>query len=288
MAANEAKAFDLMAQAEKKFTSRSLFGSSTTKFEEAAELFTKAANLFKMAKKWEEAGQAYAKTAECHIKLKSNHEAANDYISAGNVLKKTNIHESLKMFRLGVELFTDEGRFSMAAKHQKEIAELCENEMEFEAAIENYQLAADYYEGEGSTSSANQCLLKVAHFSAQLEKYDKAIELYEQVANASLDNSLLKWSVKDYFLKAGLCHLCTGDTVGARRAIERYQELDITFPSQRECKFLVDLLAACEEHDVEKFTNTVAEYDAISKLDAWKTTVLLRVKNSIKNEDPTI
>lgn len=56
----------------------------------------------------------------------------------------------------------------------------------------------------------NKCLLKVAHFAAQLEQYDKAIENLETVATASADNQLTKWSIKEYFLKAGLCHLCTG------------------------------------------------------------------------------
>lgn len=32
-----------------------------------------------------------------------------------------------------------------------------------------------------SFSSANKCLAKVAEFSAQLENYEKAIEIYEQV-----------------------------------------------------------------------------------------------------------
>ena len=30
-------------------------------------------------------------------------------------------------------------------------------------------------------SSANKCLLKVAQFAAQLERYDRAIEIYEEV-----------------------------------------------------------------------------------------------------------
>lgn len=30
-------------------------------------------------------------------------------------------------------------------------------------------------------SSANKCLLKVASYNAQLEQYQKAIEIYEQV-----------------------------------------------------------------------------------------------------------
>jgi alpha-soluble NSF attachment protein len=43
-----------------------------------------------------------------------------------------------------------------------------------------------------------------------MELYDVAIEKFEQVAAASVDDNLLKWSLKEYFLKAGLCHLCTG------------------------------------------------------------------------------
>lgn len=138
----------------------------------------------------------------------------------------------------GIEFYTDEGRFSIAAKHQKELAELYEDQKDLDNAIASYQTAADFYEGEGSASSANQCLLKVALFSAQLERYDKAIELYEQIATQSIDNNLLKWSVKDYFLRAGLCHLAKGDIVAAKRALERYTEMDATFSSQRECKFL--------------------------------------------------
>lgn len=57
-------------------------------------------------------------------------------------------------------------------------------------------------------SSASTCLLKVALFSAQLEKYDAAIRIYEDIASQSVDNQLLRWSVKEYFLRAGMCHLC--------------------------------------------------------------------------------
>jgi alpha-soluble NSF attachment protein len=53
-------------------------------------------------------------------------------------------------------------------------------------------------------------MLKVATFAAQLGQYDKAIEKFELVASASLDNQLMKWSLKEYFLKAGLCHIASG------------------------------------------------------------------------------
>jgi hypothetical protein len=55
--------------------------------------------------------------------------------------------------------------------------------------------------------------LKVATFAAQLEQYPEAIEKFESVAEANVDNNLTKWSVREYLLKAGLCHLASG--VGA-------------------------------------------------------------------------
>ena len=81
-------------------------------------------------------------------------------------------------------------------------------------AIAHYEQSADYYKGEESNrypgapclsppparalgpattdplplsaplSSANKCLLKVAGYAAQLEQYQKAIDIYEQVGTA--------------------------------------------------------------------------------------------------------
>ena len=41
--------------------------------------------------------------------------------------------------------------------------------------------AADFFKGEESNSSANKCMLKVAQYAAQLENYDRAIKIYEDV-----------------------------------------------------------------------------------------------------------
>jgi len=54
MADNEARARAMLLEAEKKLTSFSffdMFSSGNTKFEEAAAIYTKAANLFKIVKK---------------------------------------------------------------------------------------------------------------------------------------------------------------------------------------------------------------------------------------------
>ncbi|KAF5819261.1 putative NSF attachment protein [Helianthus annuus] len=51
-----------------------------------------------------------------------------------------------------------------------EIAELYEQEQNLEQAIAFYDKAADLFQGEEVTTSANQCKQKIAQFSAQLEQ----------------------------------------------------------------------------------------------------------------------
>lgn len=54
---------------------------------------------------------------------------------------------------------------------------------------------------------ANKLFLKVADLAAIAGDYQKSIEYYERVAKSSISSNLMKWSVKDYFLKAGICYL---------------------------------------------------------------------------------
>lgn len=132
---------------------------------------------------------------------------------------------------------------------------------------------------------ANKLYLKVADLAALEGDYYKAIENFEKVASSSVSNNLMKWSVKDYFLKSGLCLLAVGDMVATNRALEKYRDMDPTFPSTREHQLLVDLAGAVEAGEQELFADKLFQYDQMSKLDKWKTTILLRVKNAISEKE---
>ena len=99
----------------------------------------------------------------------------------------------------------------------------------------------------------NKCLLKVAMYSAQMEEYAKALEIYEQVAADAIESSLLKYSAKEYFLKGALCHMCI-DIVEAQRSVDKYCDMYPAFQDAREYKLLRTLLKAKEEECVESFT----------------------------------
>uniref|UniRef100_A0A914V3L6 Alpha-soluble NSF attachment protein n=2 Tax=Plectus sambesii TaxID=2011161 RepID=A0A914V3L6_9BILA len=284
MADNEAKALKTFQEAEKKCKGGGgflggLFGGS--KADEAAELYIKAANLYKIAKKWNEAGNSFIKSAEMQTaRGDAKHEAASNYADAANCFRKVNPQLAIDCLLKTAEIYTDMGRFTMAAKHHTTIAEMYETECpDLEQSMNHYQKAADYYKGEESKSSANKCLLKVAQYAAQLEQYKKAIDIYEEVGTSAADSSLLKYSAKDYFFRALLCHLCV-DLLNAQHALKRYEELHPAFSDSRECKLIKDLILCLEEQNADQFTEAVKNYDKISRLDQWHTTLLVKIKRS--------
>merc|ERR1712205_302069 len=91
----------------------------------------------------------------------------------------------------------------------------------------------------------------------------------------------LKFNAKGYFLQAVLCHLASGDDVGAEQTIAKYESLDYTFGDSREGKFATALTEAVKSYDVEVFSTACYEYDRIFKLNPWQTSILLKVKRSI-------
>lgn len=196
--------------------------------------------------------------------------------------------------------YTSKGSFRRAATHEQNLAECYEVEVgDLKKAIVAYETSAKWFESDGAEAYAplsslpkfqnayiyirlaNKNFLKVAEIAALESDYYKAIELYEKVAAASVNNNAMRWSVKDYFFKSGICLLAVGDTVATGRAFEKYRDMDPTFASTREHQLLVDLSETIAAGEQEAFADKLFQFDQMSKLDKWKTTLLLRVKNAI-------
>ncbi|KAG9228519.1 soluble NSF attachment protein [Amylocarpus encephaloides] len=267
----------------------SLFGGKQEKWENASELYIQAANAFRLQKQNKEAGQAFEKSADIQTtKLNEPDDAANTMTEAFKVYRKSDPLDAARCLDRAITHYTTKGNFRRAATHKQNLAEVYETEVgDQKKAIDSYELAASWFEADNAEALANKSFLKVADLAALEADYNKAIENFEKVSASSVSNNLMKWSVKDYFLKAGLCHLANGDQVTTNRALEKYRDMDPTFPSTREHQLLVDLYEAIEQGDQEIFADKLFQYDQISKLDKWKTTILLRIKNAIeeKGED---
>ncbi|KAF9651886.1 TPR-like protein [Thelephora ganbajun] len=276
----------LLEKADKKAASSGgWFSSNNSKWEEAGDLYQQAANAFKIDKLFKEAGDAHAREAECRENCKEINDAANAWWNAAKAYKRGYPDLAIAALSHTVTFLTQAGRFRQAADREKEIAQVyIQEKQDLNKGCKSYERAGEWYAQEDATATANACFKDAADLHAELENYAAAIARYDQVANASLGSNLTKYSVKDYWLRAGLCALAMGDAVGCRRNITRYSSQDTTFSSTRECKFLDFLIEALEAGDQAAFTEAVVEYDQIMKLDNWKTSILLKIKKSIAEE----
>lgn len=275
------KGREYVEKADKRLKAFSLFGSGS-KTEDATELLEKAATQFKLGKSWEEAAKTYVRLTELHKKLESPSDAANAWVEASRAYQKAGSPESAKCLRQAISVYTEMGRLGMAARHIKTLAEDIEKSGAKEEAMQYYTQAAELFAAEDSSSEASKCRQKVAFFSAELGDYGTAIEIFEDVARAAVDNNLLKFSARGHLLNAGICHLAGTDTIGIQRAIEKYEDIDLQFAGSREGNLLRELAAALDEGDPQKFADQLAEYDSMTRLDAWKTSILLKVKKRIE------
>ena len=282
------KADALIKNAKKEISPRfklfDFYKDQEQKYENAAIMFTDAANLFKIEKQWILAGDAFVDAAHCYIKRNSRYEASGKYIDAANCYKKVDNLLCIKSFDAAIELLATIGKFTTAAKHLGTVAGIYENDIfDLEKSIEYFEKAADYFKCEESNPNVIKCRLTSARLFAQTEKYERAIQVYDECAAEMIDDPILKFSVNDICMKSILCRMCIGDIIGAKIALERCETQFCGFFNSRSYNFLKKIIGAAEENNIDHFMDYVTDYDYISVLDIWMTTILLRIKKQIFN-----
>ncbi|KAK5011438.1 hypothetical protein LTR28_002905, partial [Elasticomyces elasticus] len=185
----------------------SFFGGRQEKWEAAVEAYISAANSFRVNKQGKEAGEIFEKVARLQTeKLSEPDDAANSYIEGAKSYRKDDPEAAARCLSAAVSHFTGKGNFRRAAT---QYAARARPAVIRKLTSDRQQQLAELYEIEiGDNIRAVEAY--VAELSALSEQYEKAIEHFMAVAKSSIDNQLMKWSVKEYLLKAGICHLATG------------------------------------------------------------------------------
>jgi len=240
--------------------------------------------MFKLAKKPIEAGQSYMEAATCYLCTNfSKFEATSSYLKVAQCLKMEDPLAAVNALQHVIETYKEEGKFSMAAKYEKEVAEIYEkqnDEVSIGNAMKHYETAAELYSGEGS-SQASSCLLKVAHMAANKNDFHKSIQIFEQIVNSL--PTFASFKQNDLYLDAGLCYLCADDTVAAKRTIEKWSNVS-NFGKSSQYEFLHKLVESCENLDTEGFENVVQEYMSLTA-DPWRSNLIGNIRDKIVEEE---
>ncbi|CAG7849973.1 Vesicular-fusion protein SEC17 [Serendipita indica DSM 11827] len=257
------------------------FSSSSANYEATGDLFQQSGNQFKLEKRYKEAGDAFKEEAKCREAMgdDARNEAANAWWQAAKAYKQGFPDLAVDALSHTIKHFCATGKFRQAADREKEIAQIYVKELnDVKRGCESYDQAAEWYDQEDSKATATSCRRDAADLYAELGEYDLAIERYRKVADSYMDSPLTRFNVKEIWLREGLCALAKGDYAQASNLLARTRTVDPTFQTTREAKFLSTLTDAVSQGDVEMFTNALVEWDHVSKLDNWKTAILLAAK----------
>lgn len=292
----------LLLKAQKKLKNSSSFsllrmvgisaGANAAK-EEAAELYVSAGNTFKAQKEFKKAIGAYEKAAEVFLSIGEKSDGCNALLSAASCAKKKYPEKAVDFFEEAIAIMLQEGRFSTAAKYQKEVAELHESELvDNPKAITNYRRAGELYLGEDSKALASACLFKASKLACISNDLAAALDLFDELIVVNLLSEHAKWLLKEYYVGSSLCILLQRNPAAASKKIQEFCEQDASFLSSREHSLIVALIDAVKSNNVADFEATVGEMDNLMKLDSfenkWKTFLLLRIKEKLEEEPSLI
>lgn len=258
-------------------------------YDKAAELYMKAGAAFKVEKNWARAGDSYMASGDIQVKQKNPGDACQMYTESANALKKCDIRRAEVMIEAAIRLNIENNRLPAAAKMEKDWAEALEHEDNTRGAIEHYKKAYDYYFAEDQTQSALGCLVKVANLHGLHDDFEKAIPMYERIAQGYLEGPL-KTQAREFEVRALMCRLALvtdqnrmEKSTECQDAWERYIAQDAHLRHTREQEICQMLLDAVEESDADKFDDAVASINESRQLDDWKTHVLLKIKQSFED-----
>ena len=267
-----------------------MFSSKESRQEEASDLLTSAANIYKIRKDWKKAGETYEEIARLEVE-QGGSTAYVHYQNAAHCFSFVDKVKSNQMLDAAIESCVKVGKYMQAGKTAQRIATECEENFDYPNAIDKYKKAAEYFamESQNTKSMQQQCLLKVADLmciSNHKDMFTEAPKIYEKLGMQYLTVPLLKSSAKDMFFKNVMCYVAKKDEVTAEVNLKKYLLEDPTFDDTRDSKFLKAVIKCITEpYDVEGFRKEVQSYKTVRELDKWKLNMFALAIKNIEKDD---
>ena len=279
------KADSLVADAQKLETKWSLFGKEGN-WQEAADTYIKAANLYKSSEDYDKAADAYHRAYLLYDKLKSPSEANRALASEASCLSQgKNPDSAIEPMKRVVENYQMNGNFSQAAKAQHEIAKVYENQEKYEEAVTAYELAAHFYETDNRPSSALPFRQAAARLTALAGKYLEASQKFEKMGMNQIQQGALRFGAKEHFVNSVICMILNDDDIGAGKATDRYKSIDPSMSSEREYKFLAAFIEAYKQNDLDEMKKLIAGFAAAKQVDDFRRKLFDRITGKLENDN---
>ncbi|CAF2390496.1 unnamed protein product [Rotaria sp. Silwood2] len=248
-------ASQLMAEANKKAKSANGFfqrmlGAGSSAAEDARTLYVQAGNAGKAEADYPISVEAYKRALDLSTE---DFEKAQMYEAIASSYKMFDLPQAVPALTRAAELHMSQGKWTMASQTLEKVADLYEQMNDLENMMKCLKEAHRFLRQEGQKAGANRVQKRMAETLALQHEFMQAQQQYEEMADKTKDDPLLKYGAKDFWLRATMCALCI-DVENANTVLNRYISDNPLFEERLlEVKLLRQLIAAVEEQNKEVF-----------------------------------
>jgi alpha-soluble NSF attachment protein len=200
---NNKSAAQLMAEANKKAKSaggilQRITGASSGVNDDARELYIQAGNAGKAEGDYPASVEAYKRALDLSTE---DYEKAQMYEAIASSYKMFDLPQAVLPLTRAAELHMSQGKWTMASQILEKIAELYEQMNDYENMMKSLKEAYRFLKQEGQKAAANRVQKKMAETYALQHQFIQAQQEYEDMADKTKDDGMLKFSAKDFWLR---------------------------------------------------------------------------------------
>ena len=116
-------------------------------------------------------------------------------------------------------------------------------------------------------------------------QYNNAINIFQQYLDTNINHHVLKYCAGCNVYMLMLCYMLVNDEVATKNKYDRIKNDYPTLENNYEFKFIIRIVDAYLEKDIESFSQVIAEQDKMKRLDDIMVDMLLKIKRQISNDD---
>jgi len=200
---NNKSAAQLMAEANKKAKSANGFfqrmtGSGSGTNDDARELYIQAGNAGKAEGDYPTSVEGYKRALDLSTE---DYEKAQMYEAIASSYKMFDLPQAVAPLTRAAELHMSQGKWTMASQILEKIAELYEQMNDYENMMKCLREAHRFLKQEGQKAAANRVQKKMAETLVFQHEFFQAQQEYEEMAEKTKDDAMLKFTSKDFWLR---------------------------------------------------------------------------------------
>jgi len=173
----------------------------------AAFYFYLSSVSFRCCSRWSDAGKALIRCAEVHLKAKMSQEAAVLYTESSEILMKVDRGEAKRSCKKAVAIYCDMGRFDVAGRMERNMADNEFHMGHWEEAAAHYRKSANFLAGEMLLDQSDACIGKAAECYINMHELDDARRMFVMMAEGCKESNLRRFNARNKIFLALLCQI---------------------------------------------------------------------------------